>query len=278
MPAQEKTNPPTITLATSIAPASDLLNQLKAISSWLDLGFKVIAVNTPEEIQIFQTIFPGVRFIPALRSASARYGRSYIFFDDLLHCLSEFGSEICGIVNSDIHLSAPALPVFAGKEAENAFLFGSRVDISSLEARDQGEWYDGFDYFFFPRKIIAYYPQEGFCIGLPWWDFWAVFIPLQRGIKVKKLISPVAYHIKHTPGHLYTGSWVDLGYTFAKYVPPPFPLSTESMPAYINFALDWLVSKTYKITLPKQQSLTSSTGSQTGVNQGNAAMRGHGDD
>jgi len=232
-----------ITIATTLAPGANMLNQQKAIDSWLQLGFNVLSVNTAEEIELLSPQFPGIEFIAAKRDARDKYGKPYIYFDDLLEALSRSQSSICGIINSDIQLLQPDFYEFIEREAESSFIFGARIDVPSFDAMEQGNWYRGFDYFFFNKTVISYYPQEEFCIGLPWWDYWAVFIPLVHRIPVKKIIMPFADHVMHTPGYLNTESFVPLGLTLAKYARPNFPLTPDTMYKYLPLMFKYIDQK-----------------------------------
>jgi len=240
-------NPP-VTIATSIAPNADIQNQQQAIQSWLTQGFKIISINTSEEIAQLNSYFPNIEFVAAKRDARAKYGKPYIYFDDLLECLKDAGSATGGIVNSDIHLLQPGLHDFIAKEACNSFVFGARMDVQSLDALETASRYQGFDYFFFDKTVIEKYPKEEFCIGLPWWDYWAVLIPLASGIPVKKLVTPVAYHVIHRPGNLDTQSWIPLGHCLAKYAQPPFELTPETMANYQPALFQILDTKATEIT------------------------------
>lgn len=240
-----------ITIATSIAPQANMANQQLAIKSWLDQGFTVIAVNTPDEIEVLEPLFPHVRFCAATHDAREKYGKPYIYFDDLLKSLYEQGSPICGIVNSDIHLSGPGLYDFIRQHAPGSFLFGARVDVDSLDRRHLGELFRGFDYFFFDRAVVPLYPPEEFCIGLEWWDYWVVLIPLARNVPIKRIVSPIAYHIRHTPGNVGCGAWISLGHVFAKYAPPPYPLTEEAMCLYSPTIFEFLNQTATCISLPQ---------------------------
>lgn len=123
--------PTRITVATSIAPRN-LDHQQSAVASWLVLGFKVISLNSPAEIDTVQHHFPAVTFVSAHRTAQELTGRPFVYFDDVLKALAESGADICGIVNSDIMLDPPTgFTDFICKEATGSFVFGSRIDASS---------------------------------------------------------------------------------------------------------------------------------------------------
>lgn len=186
-----------ITIATSIAPGKIELQQA-AIASWQKLGFNVLSVNTKPEIDQLKGAFPLVLFIEAKREASSIAGKPYIYIDDILQALMDSGSDVCGIVNSDIHiLTDDNFIDFIADAARDAFVFGGRIDVGSLQDLQGEEYYGGFDIFFFGRSVIGLYPQSDMCLGVPWWDYWAPLVMMLKGVTVKQLISPVAFHLQH---------------------------------------------------------------------------------
>jgi len=119
----------------------------------------------------------------------------------------------------------------------NSAVFGSRIDIDSLDNLNEGTPFPGFDYFFFDKQIIPCYPKTEFCIGLAWWDYWAPLIPLACKLPVKKLITPIAYHIKH-PGLKDLNPWTSLGLALAKHIFPKITLSEEMLGNFQLFVFD----------------------------------------
>ena len=186
-----------ITIGTSVAPGKDLYNQRMAINSWLEMGFRVVSMNSSGEITALQPYFPDIEFVKAQRDGREKFNRPYIYLDDLLAYFSKSDSTICGIVNSDVFLIKKEFYSFLTKEAIHSFVYGSRVDVETI-TKLNGEWFTlGFDYFFFNKQLISHYPSTNFLIGLPMWDYWIVLIPIYLGIPVKKVITPHAYHIRH---------------------------------------------------------------------------------
>ncbi|SFL68931.1 hypothetical protein [Pelosinus propionicus] len=186
-----------ITIATSLAPGKDVKIQKEAVNSWHRLGFVVISINCAEEIAVLKSSFPEIEFIEVARDARQQFGKPYIYFDDILACLWERESSLCGIVNSDICFLKHEFYSFLTKEGRDSFIYGSRIDISTFNHVNGRVIQDGFDYFFFDRKVIAAYPASQFCIGMPCWDYWAVLSPLFLGVAVKKVMTAHAYHIIH---------------------------------------------------------------------------------
>jgi len=218
-PAPESTRQirPAVTVATSIAP-KEIEKQQAAIGTWLDLGMRVRSVNSAEEIRLLQPHFPEVTFVAAARDSREFNGRPLIYFDDILKSLDTDGSGTCGIINSDIHLRADGgFLEFIAREARNSFVYGSRMDIESAD-HSTGTYYDnGFDFFFFDREAIGLYPPTSFAIGATWWDYWIVSVPLLRRYPVKKITSPVAFHVEH-PRNWSQEEWYSLGCLFRSYL------------------------------------------------------------
>lgn len=186
-----------ITIATSIAPRN-IEHQQSAIDSWLALGFAVISVNSCSEIELLSPLFPSIEFVVSDRNAKAKTGRAYIFFDDIRTALIASASKVCGIINSDIHLKAgPDFYAFVRRTAHDGLLFGSRMDVDSLDRNKGNIYFLGFDFFFFDRSVLACYPASEFCIGAPWWDYWMLLIPIRQGKCCRELVSPIAFHLKH---------------------------------------------------------------------------------
>ena len=186
-----------ITIATSIAATKDIAIQKRCIDSWILAGFKVVAVNTQEEMNMIKHYFPSVEFVIAKRDARAQFGKPYIYMDDILSYFTAQSNKICGIVNSDIYFGQKNLPLFMSQQALNSLVFGSRVDVTSFENTSNGKFYNGFDYFFFDKDFLKLYPPSNFCIGLPWWDYWMPLIAILSHKPVKKVTSPICYHMIH---------------------------------------------------------------------------------
>jgi hypothetical protein len=186
-----------VTVATSIAPRN-IEQQQGAIASWINIGFEVISVNSKAEIQVLSEYFKNVTFIEAKRNASEIVGKPLIYFDDILQSLEASNSQICGVINSDIYLYADDEMVqYILKEAQYGLVYGSRIDITSLDSLEGEEFFHGFDYFIFCNEIIKLYMKSDFCLGVPWWDYWVPLVPSIKGFRIKQLITPFAYHIKH---------------------------------------------------------------------------------
>jgi glycosyltransferase involved in cell wall biosynthesis/tetratricopeptide (TPR) repeat protein/GT2 family glycosyltransferase len=206
-----------VTVATSLAPR-DMESQVKAIESWKKLGFNVVSLNCKQEIEMLQQSFPDVQFVQARRNAKGTLGKPYVYFDDFLEFFKDIDSEICGIVNSDIYLvHDEGIISFIRKESKNSMVYGSRVEIESLNDLNGKFYDDGFDFFFFHKSFLSCFPKSETFIGVTWWDFWAPLILALEGVKIKQLVSPFAYHISH-PNRWDEKQWVYMGRHISDYL------------------------------------------------------------
>lgn len=237
-----------IIIATSLAP-KNLDNQRTAIDSWKRLGFKVVSINSVDEIRVLQSKFTDIEFITAKRDARRDWGKPYIYFDDFLSFFKTTDVRVCGIINSDIHLKGESLKSIVKKEAADSFLFGCRLDVASLEAEDGRIFRDGFDYFFFDRKYLDIYPPDEFCLGLPWWDYWAVLVPLLQQVPVKKLVAPVAHHITH-PLNWDENNWKRLGCKVAEYTGMQRQPTVQMLGYCARYIVFQIEKYSQKISLP----------------------------
>lgn len=240
-----------VVIATSIAPGNIDI-QRQAVSSWINLGFNVISINTIEEIEIIKGDFPNVKFIQAKRSAKEKYGKPYIYFDDLLSCLENCGSRICGIINSDIILKGQDIKEVICREAIDSLVFGARINIDNINNLNGAVYEWGFDYFFFDKKLIPYYPKEEFCLGQPWWDWWIILIPILKGFKVKKVVNPFAYHLKHNlnwnPDNL-----IHFGFIISKYISTDVSMSKDTVIEFSQSVLEKIKNSTQNIFIKKKK-------------------------
>jgi|GEM_PF-1231901 len=188
----------TVIVATSIVPKG-IENQKAAIDTWIKAGFKVISFNSYEEWLAIKDNFDDIEIVVIDRDASLEFGKPYIYCNDILDYFKKCSYDICGIINSDIYLSNidSSFLDFLSKEAIDSFIFGSRIDVHTLDNLNGTVLENGFDYFFFDKKISEIYDQEGFCLGQPVWDLWIIFMPIIKGITVKRLVSPIGYHLVH---------------------------------------------------------------------------------
>ncbi|MGL5082744.1 MAG: glycosyltransferase family 2 protein [Microcoleaceae cyanobacterium] len=220
-----------IVLVTSIAPKG-FEKQSAAIDSWISLGFKVISLNNYEEVQQLQPLYEGIKgieFHTVSRDARQEAGRPLVYVDDVFQYLRENGTDICGIINSDIQLKADRnFMSFVLDHAKESMVFGSRVDIDAQEHLDGEVFIHGFDVFFLNKDFLNLFPPSKFCLGLPWWDYFVPCMMLQQGVQLKYLSPTVAYHVKH-PANYSDELWKKMGIHFTEFFLPKLSLSFQEM-------------------------------------------------
>lgn len=172
--------------------------QDRCVESWLQADFKVLSVNFAEEIPNLAARYPNVKFIPVDRRAEEDVlGRGTPAIDDLLRALTVQHEEIVGIINADILLESKDWIAGLDSAVRKGIAVGRRLEIESFEDKVPEPYLFGFDLFFFERAAIPAPFNRPFAIGRPWWDY---LIPLSfrlRGMEIKLLACPVAFHLKH---------------------------------------------------------------------------------
>lgn len=236
-----------ITIATSLHPGSEDIQKI-AMQTWLDAGFYIVSLNALDTIAQLKPKFPDIEFIATIKDGREQHGKPFIYFDDILSYFANRAIPICGIISPDLCLMDNTFHELIKQETPGSFVFGSRIDVDSLSS-PQGQFYNiGFDYFFFDRQIIPYYPQQNFCLGLPWCDYWAVIVPLMRKLPVKRITAPVALHVKHPPSG-DVNSWLKLGMDLSTHFKPPFSLSAETMARYADETLTIINRMSQEVSL-----------------------------
>ncbi len=190
--------PSPIVIGTSLAPR-DFDLQRGSVDSWRALGFEVVSFNVADELDILRTEFPYLTFVPVERTAQTFVGRPLVFIGDMIRHFIDEGVAVAGLVNADIALRGHQdLRSFLANQARGALVFGHRQDIAEEQA-DRGTTYEiGFDYFFFDPDIYRDFNLDyRFCFGMPFWDYWLPVCSLLEGLTVKRLDSPIAYHVEH---------------------------------------------------------------------------------
>lgn len=187
-----------ILVATSIAPNDRLAVQKDSIASWRWLGMTVASLNTPAEIELLAPQFEEVEFVPLLRSGAAATGRPVAYISDILGFLNASSHSVFGIVNSDIYLAGPeGIVSFLADAAREGLVYGPRLEVDSFDAADGRPDPYGFDFFFFDRRLVSVVGETRFCLGMPFWDHWFPLAAIIAGLRVEKLMTPVARHIPH---------------------------------------------------------------------------------
>lgn len=193
-----------IKLVTSIAP-KNIENQKKALQTWIESGFDIISCNVKKEIELVKAEFPEVEFVEMKRDGHELMGKPCPYIYDMLQVLKERADEICGIVNSDIHLRNFTQEMYqtVWKDAHEEIHFMRRNDVESIEDITKMKYdmfFGGIDVFIFQKKDIECIQDDGLLMGQAMWDYWLPIMFCENGKKVREILNPVIFHVKHELG------------------------------------------------------------------------------
>lgn len=191
--------PPRLERTVQGDPAAGQAYQALCIRSWIKAGFAVISLNAADELPFLTAAYPEVIFEAAERTAAAQWGAPLVPIVDLIACLARRGHAIAGIVNADIFTMADS-QYFDRLLAlcDGGVAYGMRVDVSDLSSTAQAELYEfGYDYFFFDVTQARRVATADYVIGMPWWDLWFPMALSWAGLRLNRIFSPTAFHLKH---------------------------------------------------------------------------------
>lgn len=197
-------------LATSLVPGRNLDLQHQAVASWQKLGFGVLSFNRADEIERLKQDFPGIDFHDPGRDASEVTGKPLIYLADILNYFVGHGTGVFGIVNSDILLDPSGdLRACMLKEARESLVVATRVEIDQPLSRQGRRNLWGFDAMFLDSGMARRFTDCGFCLGMPFWDYWMPMTAALNGLPFKQIKSDVAFHVRHAE------AWSDKRFLFS---------------------------------------------------------------
>lgn len=168
--------------------------QDRCVKSWIRAVFRILSANFADEIPILAERYPQVHFLPIERPESGWKAPS---IRDLLRALVDQEEDIVGIINADILLDSNDWLNPIESAVHGAIVVGRRLDIDSLDLETHDAYLSGFDLFFFEREAIRDLSNRPFSIGKPWWDYYLPLLFRLRGLEVRLLVVPHAFHLKH---------------------------------------------------------------------------------
>lgn len=189
-----------VSVFTSLMPR-EIDKQRESVNSWIKMGINVISINSQIEKNKLSKHFNNVEFVEASRDGKDKFGKPLIYFDDILSIIEKRNESTFGITNSDIILKCDFdIKELLILESKGAFIYGNREDVTSPNNIPGTLYTLGFDTFFFDRTATKLYPKSDFCIGAPWWDYWAPLMPLLQGMRIKTLnkANVKLLHVLHT--------------------------------------------------------------------------------
>jgi hypothetical protein len=167
------------------------------LGSWEAAGFRIVSVNSEDEIESFKGKWPLVEFA----STGKRNGRPQ--FASLLDRIRQSKEPKAGIINADclfFNYSTFAERILAA--LPDSIVIFERLNIDSETVRPTGRTRFGIDGFFFDTKFLATVapvaPAE-YELGEPAWDYWFPLAMCFAGAVLKAPEAPVLLHIDHDP-------------------------------------------------------------------------------
>lgn len=199
---------------TSISPGhKNFDSQLRAIESWRSHGYRVVSLNSNEEIEKLQLGFKEVDFIETARTNEVLFGKPYVIISAIIDHLKTRPEEHFLILNSDIIVNdemgfTPTIRDIS----EKGIVIMNRRDFND-DMKDSKVYEMGFDGFFINKKWLNIFPQSILCLGQCFWDFWLPFQAVLAGVTIFKLNEPYLYHQRHAIQYS-TADWKSTGEIF----------------------------------------------------------------
>jgi hypothetical protein len=178
--------------------------QRACIYSWVTAGFRVVSINSEEEIEILrESDFP-VEYI------SSPSPRPKII--EFLTEARESRSELMGIINADcLLLNYPGFVENILSGAKDGLVIVERINIDPNSLLPTGQSCFGFDALFFNRSDVCKVDIDpNLVVGQPWWDYWLPMEFAISGIKLMRPHWPLIVHLDHDQGWSLT-NWSEYG-------------------------------------------------------------------
>jgi hypothetical protein len=163
--------------------------QERCLRTWLDMGLRIVAGNSEQDIEKLRGIYPYVEFRPCGQSAS--YDRPTARIYDLMRLVE----EPILLINSDIEMhGSQAMLLDALRSRESIVGLRHNYDTGIFDAIVE-PW--GVDAFLLFPEAIATFPDLDFAIGQTMWDYWIPKHLESIGAKMRWAGEPFFFHKSH---------------------------------------------------------------------------------
>lgn len=184
-----------ITWATSLPARDDPRAAAQRVASW---GGRVLSFNDAAEAAALE---PGRAEVAVVaRSGRAALGKPVPFLADVLDRQLAEPGEVFGLINADVAFEADATTrAVLLRRAERGLVCLRRTDVTdpAMPLARGSQLPQGFDAFLYPRAMIPALRAEGFCLGMPFWDFWMPAAAVIGGWPLTFVTAPVLRHLAH---------------------------------------------------------------------------------
>jgi hypothetical protein len=196
---------------TTINPNDNFEAQSKAVSSWSN-KYKVYSVNTKEEIEKIDSLYPNVTFIET-EDIFKYKNKKLIKLNSILSAIDiTCDSEPVAIVNSDIILSENLQININQRYLVNGLFIGTRYE---LDGDKKYPFIYGYDVFIFNSRYTNIFKNDKYVIGMPWWDYWVPLACIKNGMNLYHIKDELIYHITHETNY-DMNIWLEFGKSFHK--------------------------------------------------------------
>jgi hypothetical protein len=166
--------------------------QATCIRSWKDAGFRIVSLNTADEVNHIRSFAPDIDFFEIPR------GSARPLITDFFTAAAASGAQTGGIINADCMLiDQMGLAKRLAKHLDGLAII-ERFNIDQNTLRPTGQTCFGFDAFFFTTAALAAVKwNASFRIGDSWWDYWLPLAFYFAGFEPRTLPGPALMHLDH---------------------------------------------------------------------------------
>jgi hypothetical protein len=162
------------------------------IRSWKDAGFRVISLNTADEVNGIRSFAPDVDFLEIPN------GHHRPLITDFFTAAAEIDAEIAGIINADCLLIDQMGLARRLANHLDGLAVVERFNVDRNTLHPTGQTCFGFDAFFFTTAALpAIECNASWRIGDNWWDYWLPLTFYFAGFEPRTL--PLIYLPKYSP-------------------------------------------------------------------------------
>jgi hypothetical protein len=175
-------------ILTTLSP-TNAENQIRAVSSWKQLGYKVVSINTQQEIQKLSKDF-NVNFHETTQTGKQDFNKEYIRLNAFTDYVREHGDAL--LINSDIEIKEP---LNIEKSKETVYIF-SRKDYET-DYNKSVIFESGYDAFYITKEFSKYIPRTRLVLGQCHWDYYLPIIAIKNGFILRTPIKLNMFHKVH---------------------------------------------------------------------------------
>jgi hypothetical protein len=166
--------------------------QAACIRSWKDAGFRVISLNTADEVNGIRSFAPGIDFLEIPN------GHPRPLITDFFTAAAGIDAEIAGIINADCLLIDHTELARRLANHLDGLAVVERFNVDRNTLRPTGQTCFGFDAFFFTTAALpAIECNASWRIGDNWFDYWLPLTFYFAGFEPRTLPGPILMHLDH---------------------------------------------------------------------------------